>query len=104
GRLQVLDRPVPVALAAVQDAEVLGGRGPGPRVGVLGGGRGQQGRGGADQAAAVRRGRGEGRESRVGVRDGLGGAGGGGGQLGVAGGQGGADQPGRGGGVAEQEP
>jgi hypothetical protein len=32
--LQVPDGLIPVAAAAVQDAEVLGGRGAGPRIGV----------------------------------------------------------------------
>ena len=102
--LQAADRLIPVALAGVQDAEVFGGGGPGPRVGVLRGGLGQAGRVAAGQAPAVGRGRGQGREPRVGVRQGLGGAGGAGGQLAVARGQGGASQPGRQGGVAEQEP
>src|SRR5215469_11913523 len=38
--LQVVNRPLPVALAAVQDTEVLRRRGPGPWIRVLAGGVG----------------------------------------------------------------
>ena len=55
----------------------------------------------AGQASAVCCRGSQGRERRVGVREGLGGAGG---ELAVARGQGGASQPGRKCGVAEQEP
>ena len=39
--LQVVDCLIPVAMPAVQDAEVFRGGGPGPGIGVLGGGLGQ---------------------------------------------------------------
>src|SRR6185437_2980686 len=102
--LQVANRLLPVALPAVQDAEVFCCGGPGPRIGVLRGGLAQAGRVAAGKAPAVGRSRSQGREPRVGVREALGGAGGVGGQLVVASGQRGADQPGRDSGVAEQEP
>ena len=101
---QVTDGLIPVALPSVQDAEVFGGGGPGPGIGVLRGGLGQAGRVAAGEAPAVGRGGGQGREPGVVVGQGLGGAGGAGGQLTVARGQGGASQPGGQGGVAEQEP
>ena len=101
---EAADGLVPVAVAAVQDAEVFRCGGPGPRIGVLRGGLGQAGRVAADQAPAVGRGGGQGREPRVGFRQVLGGAGGAGGQFAVARGQCGASQPGRKSGVAEQEP
>ena len=41
---EVADSLVPVAVPAVQDAEVFGRGGPGPRIGVLRGGLGQAGR------------------------------------------------------------
>ena len=100
----MVDRLIPVASPAVQDAEVFCRGGRGPRIGVLRGGLGQAGRVAAGQAPAVCRRGGQGREPRVGVRQGLGGAGGAGGQLAVARGQRGAGQPGRESGVAEQEP
>ena len=101
--LQVVDRLIPVAFPAVQDAKVFRGGGPGPRIGVLRGGFSQAARVAAGQAPAVGRGGSQRREPRVGVRQGLGGAGGAGGQLAVARGQRGASQPGRQSWVAEQE-
>ncbi len=62
---QVTDDLIPLALASVQDAQVFGGGGPGPEVGVLRGGLGQAGRVAADEASAVGRGGGQGRELRV---------------------------------------
>ena len=88
--LEVVDRLVPVAVPAVQDAEVFCGGGPGPRVGVLCGGLGEKARVAGGQAPAVCRGGSQGGEPRVGVREGLGGAGGAGGQFTVARGQCGA--------------
>jgi len=77
--LEVVDRLFTVALPAVQDAEVFRCGGPGPRVGVLGGGLGQRGRIVICKALAVCRRGGQGREPWVGVGQGLGGAGGAGG-------------------------
>src|SRR5262245_60824313 len=42
--LQVTDRLFPVAVPGLQDAEIFGGGGPGPRIGVLREGLGQGGR------------------------------------------------------------
>ena len=64
---QVTDDLIPVALASVQDAQVFGGGGPGPGIGVLRGGLGQAVRVAAGEAPAVGRGGGQGRELRVGV-------------------------------------
>jgi hypothetical protein len=86
------------------DGQVFGGRGAGPRVGVLRGGLGQPGRVTAGQALAVGRGRGQGRELGVAVGQGLSGRGGQDGQVPVARGQGGAGQPGGQRGITEQRP
>ena len=87
---QVTDGLIPVALASVQDAEVFGGGGPGPGIGVLRCGLGQAGRVAGSEAPAVGRGGGQGREPRVVVGQSLGGAGGASGQPAVARSQGGA--------------
>ena len=72
---------------------------------MLRGGLGQAARVAAGQALAVGRSGSQGRESRVGVRQGLGGAGGAGGQFAVPRGQRRASKPGLSqGGVADQEP
>ena len=82
--LQVADRLLPVALPAAQDAQVFRRRCPGPRVGMPRGGLGDPGRVLTGQAAAVRRRRGQGRESGIAGREGFGAAADVGGQLAVA--------------------
>jgi len=101
---EVADRVLLVRLPGMQDAEVFRRGGLSPRVGMGRGGLGQPGRVLNGQAVAVRRGGGQGRVPGIGGGEGDGSAGDNSGQLRVAVGQRGADQPGRGGGVAQQQP
>ena len=72
--LQVVDRPLPVAVAAVQDAEVFCRGGPGPRIWMPRGCLGEPVRVTAGQAPDVGRRRGQGRDPGMGVRQVPGGA------------------------------
>jgi urease accessory protein len=101
---QMMDGPIPVGPRGVQDTEVFGGRGPGPRVGVTRGGLRQAVCVTSGQALAVRCRRGQYREPRLVVRESLGSAAYPRGQLGMAGGQCDTGQPGRQRGVTKQQP
>ena len=101
---ELVDGLAPVRLPGVQDAEVFGRGGLGPRIGVLRGCLGQAARVPPGQAQAVRRGRGDGRVAGITGGEGLGGAGHRGGQLILARGQRGARHPGRGGRVSQEQP
>jgi hypothetical protein len=102
--LQVVDRPVPVTVLLVQDAEVFRRAGTGPRVGMLGGRSFQAGRVAAKQAGAVGGRDLQRRETRVGGGQRPCDAGDGSGQVIVARRQRGTCQPRRDRGVTEQDP
>ena len=102
GGFEVPDGLVP-GRAGEEDGEVFGGGGFGPRVGVLCRGLAEKARVAGGEALAVRRGRGQSREPRVGVGEGHGGAGDLVGQGLVTGRERGAYQPGRKSRVAGQQ-